>query len=89
MKPGAYELCMCQNLREGPGLQYARKPASNHLTTDRFGRLVPGSILEIYEIRNLSVSTWGRCKEGWVCLETGQTIYGKEMFPVTSLPSDS
>ncbi|GAA6491829.1 hypothetical protein K280104A7_13930 [Candidatus Bariatricus faecipullorum] len=74
-KQGRYRLLGPQPLREGPGLQYPRIEEADGL--DRFGRLPGRTLVRVREIRSLSVSSWGRLDQGWICLETGETIYAE------------
>lgn len=75
---GKYILLGAQQPRSGPGLQYARNLLSfSDSRTDRFGRLREGTETEVLEIRILSVSVWGRTKDGWLCLKSGEVLYAE------------
>ncbi|MDY5846734.1 MAG: hypothetical protein SPJ92_09470 [Bariatricus sp.] len=64
IKEGFWTLKFPLKLRRGPGLQY---DGERYIET--------GSFLQIQEIRYLSVSVWGRTKEGWICLYMSGTWY--------------
>lgn len=74
MGAGWYRLRYDLSLRDGAGLNHPRKEHICHAGTPA-GMLPAGSVVEIQEITYLSVSVWGRCPEGWLCMYMSRTAY--------------
>lgn len=79
MQPGEYCLKYDLSLREGAGLNYPKKyetGMSGRLTAPP-GMLPRGSRVEILEVKYLSLSVWGRTKDGWICIYMSGTAYAE------------
>lgn len=72
MTPGKYRLLYPLRLRKGPGLNYDCRTAKK---TKADGTMPAGTVVEIEEIKYLSVSVWGKSKDGWLCLYMSHTPY--------------
>lgn len=77
MKPGRFRLKYPLSLREGAGLNYPKKQIKYENTPP--GMLPQGSVIEILEIKNLSISIWGCLPTGWLCLYMSHTSYVEEL----------
>ena len=67
VKEGCYECLYRLFLRDKAGLNGKRLCTVPEKT-----------VVEIIEIKYLSVSIWGKTKEGWLCMYMNETFYVKE-----------
>ena len=73
-REGKYRLLYDLTVREGPGLTTDRK--KSYTPCGRIPGVLPaGIIVRMNEIKYLSVSVWGRCELGWVCIFMNETRY--------------
>lgn len=73
-REGKYRLLYDLSLREGPGLQTDRRAVST--PCGRCPGILPAGVTVcIDEIKYLSVSVWGRCELGWLCIFMNDTYY--------------
>ena len=82
--PGMYRLKYPLRLRKGAGLNYSSVPKKSlgKKTADCVnldGTVRAGTTVEVTQIRHLSVSVWGKTKEGWLCLYMSHTPYVVKM----------
>lgn len=63
--PGTYRTLCRLSVRKGAGLDF---PKRQH-------RLPAYEQIFITEVRYLSVSVWGKTKDGWICMYMNQTLY--------------
>lgn len=73
-RKGIYRLLYDLSVKVTPGLQADRNVEG--VPGKRLPGILPaGEIVYIYEVRYLSVSVWGRCRWGWICLFMNETYY--------------
>ena len=63
--PGEYQTLCRLSVRNGAGLNF---PKQEH-------RLPAYERISIKEVKYLSVSVWGKTKEGWICMYMNHTFY--------------
>lgn len=63
--PGEYQTLCRLSVRNGAGLNFQKQ---EH-------RLPAYERISIKEVKYLSVSVWGKTKEGWICMYMNHTFY--------------
>lgn len=72
---GKYRLLYELSVRGGVGLGSDKILIKKEEGVISHGMMPVGSIVMIGEIRYLSVSVWGKCESGWICMYMNNTPY--------------
>lgn len=75
MSPGKYRLEYDMSIWKNIGLYNERMKRDGKFP----GMLPAGSEIRIGEVRYLSVSVWGRCQGGWICMYMNETAYVRQV----------